>query len=366
MRANTITLACVLLLSLNAVGQTTPQELVNAWLGASCGNNDLSPLASQLQANGDAVLPLLIAAATQGPDAEYVTQVSTAAGASYDLLQSQLATGPIRGLTNTQSNWLSAITKDEIVSDQVNAAVLAYESRAVGGLAVVGGDQAIKILQQFANDPSSPLQSAAQAALASIGIVLDTTPPAINITTPSSGAIYTANQTLNAAYACTDFGSGVATCAAPVPNGTKIDTSPNGTSTVKTFTVNAIDAVGNASSLKTTYTVSCHYISFGVSPSTVSKGSTIKVTGTVVSCTPSSQTISEKFTLTGPLGRNCAKTSAVMFATPSFSIPGDTLRNISFPFFIPKSACSGTYTTSSTTLLGGTPIDTTSTTLTVQ
>jgi hypothetical protein len=139
-------LACMLLLALNAFGQAAPQDLVNGWLDGSCGNNDLSPLADQLKGNGDAVLPLLITAATQGPDAAYLARISTAAGQSYDLLQAQLASGSIRGLTNAQNNLLTTITKDQMVSDQVNAAVLAYESRALGGLAVVGGDQAIQIL----------------------------------------------------------------------------------------------------------------------------------------------------------------------------------------------------------------------------
>jgi len=198
------------------------------------------------------------------------------------------------------------------------------------------------------------------------GNMVDLKPPAISITTPINGATYKGNQTVNAAYACTDLGSGVATCTGTVPNGSKIDTSPNGTSTTKTFIVNAKDAVGNAATQLESYLVSCHYVALGVSPSTVPRGSKITVTGTVMSCTPGPQTISEKFTLTGPLGPSCAKTSTVMFTTPPFTLPAGTSQAISFPFLVPKSACAGTYTTTSTTLLGGTPIDFTSATLTVQ
>jgi len=198
------------------------------------------------------------------------------------------------------------------------------------------------------------------------GNMIDLKPPAISITTPSSGATYTANQTVKAAYACSDLGSGVASCTGTVPNGSRIDTSPNGTSTTKSFTVKAIDAIGNQSSQATTYTVSCHYMTLGINPSTVPKGSKITVTGTIMSCAHNAQTISEKFTLTGPLGRACARSSTVMFTTPPFTLPAGTSKTISFPSLVPKSACSGTYTTTATTLMGGTAIDSTSATLTVQ
>jgi len=199
------------------------------------------------------------------------------------------------------------------------------------------------------------------------GNMIDLKPPAINIATPVNGATYKANQTVNAAYACTDLGSGVATCTGPVPNGSKIDTTPMGTSKTKTFTVNATDAVGNPAAQLASYTISCHYVAFGISPSTVARGGKVTLTGNVMSCTNSAQTVSVKFSLTGPLGpKSCANTSTEMFTTPPFTIQAGTSRTISFPLIIPKSACAGTFTTTATTLLGGTPVDSTSATLRVQ
>jgi len=199
------------------------------------------------------------------------------------------------------------------------------------------------------------------------GINIDETPPTIGITTPANGATYTSNQLVNAAYACNDAVSGVATCSGTVPSGSKIDTAPSGVSTTKTFTVNAADVAGNATSQLVSYQVSCHYVALGISPSTVSRGSTVKVTGTVMSCTNVAQTVSVKFTLTGPLGpKSCANTGTVMFTTPPFTIQVGTPKSVSFPFLIPKSACSGTFITTATTLIGGVPVDSISATLTVQ
>jgi len=82
--------------------------------------------------------------------------------------------------------------------------------------------------------------------------MIDKKPPVITITTPAAGGTYIINQPVAAAYGCTDGGSGLATCVGTVANGSNIDTSTVGT---KTFTVNATDNVGNASSTTVTYYV---------------------------------------------------------------------------------------------------------------
>jgi hypothetical protein len=88
-------------------------------------------------------------------------------------------------------------------------------------------------------------------------VILDTTPPAISITIPIK-TTYLLNQAINANYACTDGGSGVATCTGTVANGSSIDTSSVGG---KTFTVNATDRVGNVSPPQSvTYTVTANFV----------------------------------------------------------------------------------------------------------
>lgn len=79
----------------------------------------------------------------------------------------------------------------------------------------------------------------------------DVTPPAITITSPAATS-YVLNQAVTANYSCSDTGSGVASCAGPVTNGSNIDTAPVG---AKTFTVNASDVAGNKSSKSVNYNV---------------------------------------------------------------------------------------------------------------
>ena len=209
---------------------------------------------------------------------------------------------------------------------------------------------------------------AGNVTLAKVLLNIDKSPPAIGVSTPATGATYAANQVVNAAYACNDYlGSGVATCTGTVPTGSKIDTAPSGPSTAKTFSVNSTDVAGNPASQLVSYVVSCHYLALGISPSTVSRGSIATITGTVMSCKNAAQTVSVKFTLTGPLGpKSCATTSTEMFTSPQFTIAAGTSKTISFPFFIPKSACAGPFTITTTTLVAGTPVDSTSAILTVQ
>lgn len=84
-----------------------------------------------------------------------------------------------------------------------------------------------------------------------ITVRLDTVAPSITITGPTAST-YLVNQSVNAAYSCSDATSGVATCAGPVANGSPFDTSTFGS---HTFTVNATDVATNPSSKSVTYTV---------------------------------------------------------------------------------------------------------------
>jgi hypothetical protein len=90
---------------------------------------------------------------------------------------------------------------------------------------------------------------------------VDGTPPAITITSPADGATFTRGTAVNASYSCTDAVAGVATCAGDVASGSPIDTSTDG---VHSFTVNATDNVGNASTQIVSYTV--------VAPATTTTG----------------------------------------------------------------------------------------------
>jgi hypothetical protein len=202
----------------------------------------------------------------------------------------------------------------------------------------------------------------------SLTLMTDTVPPAITLTTPPpSGGSYTARQRVQAAYGCVDTESGPATCAGTVANGSNIDTTPtDGLSTTKTFTVNSTDNVGNAATPSTTtYTVSCNYASVTLSPAAITRPAFAIVTTSVMDCKTAPQTVKVKFTLSGPLGRNCSDSDTVMFTTPSFTIRSGTSSSFWLPFFVGRNVCAGTYTLITTTLQGSSTIDTVTSTLMV-
>jgi hypothetical protein len=204
-------------------------------------------------------------------------------------------------------------------------------------------------------------------------IGVDTQAPSITLVTPPGpqppfpSAIYPANSTVYASYSCNDGnGSGYKTCAGPVPSGNKIDTKPTGgISTTKTFTVTSTDFAGNMSAATATYYVSCHYVQFGVSPTTVARGGTVKVTTSIMDCKSSNQKLTIQLQLSGPLGRNCSQATLPMFSFPLI-VPAGTSKSFSFPVTIPKCQCGGTFTLTTTTLVNQMQVDQTSVSLTVQ
>jgi len=90
------------------------------------------------------------------------------------------------------------------------------------------------------------------------GNKIDKRPPAISISAPTA-TNYLLHQSVPAQYQCTDNGSGVASCSGTVANNAAINTAAVG---ANTFTVNASDAVGNASSASVAYNV--RYASGGI------------------------------------------------------------------------------------------------------
>ena len=202
-------------------------------------------------------------------------------------------------------------------------------------------------------------------------INVDQTAPSISLLTPPgpqpafASATYAANSTVSANYSCTDTGSGLATCVGTVPSGSKIDTMPAGISTQKTFTVNATDVAGNSASTSATYYVSCHYVQFGVSPTTVSRGGRVTVSGAVMDCQSSNQKLTLQLALSGPLGKNCSNASLPVLSVP-LTIPAGTSTKFSFPVSIPKCQCGGTFTLTTTTLVNKVQVDQSTVSLTVK
>jgi probable HAF family extracellular repeat protein len=188
------------------------------------------------------------------------------------------------------------------------------------------------------------------------------TAPSIQVTTPAGGATYTLNQTVSANYSCT--GASVLTCIGPVANGGVIDTSSLGS---KTFTVNATVSAGPSAVQTVTYNVVdvCHYTWFTLNPSTVPLGGSTKVTANLHSCSNISQKVVLQFAWTVPAPGSCTSNKTVVLTTPAFLLKPQTSISFTFPLLIPKKICTGTYTVSAATLVGGVVADTISSSLTV-
>lgn len=122
------------------------------------------------------------------------------------------------------------------------------QTSVAGATAVISiAADGVTTIQGIARDDTGNASS-----VATLVVKVDRTPPSIAIVAPAAQG-YALNQPVAAAYSCTDGGSGVASCAGPVPTGANMTTSAAGS---YTFTVNATDQVGNASTAAISYSVS--------------------------------------------------------------------------------------------------------------
>jgi hypothetical protein len=80
----------------------------------------------------------------------------------------------------------------------------------------------------------------------------DSVAPAIQLKKPANNATYAQNQTVTAAYGCTDATSGVASCTGSVAVGANIPTATLG---AHTFSVTATDNAGNSVTKSVSYSV---------------------------------------------------------------------------------------------------------------
>lgn len=76
--------------------------------------------------------------------------------------------------------------------------------------------------------------------------------PTVTLSAPANGSIYLLNQAVAVNYSCVDGGSGLSSCSGTVASGASLDTSSVGS---KSFTVTAIDALGNKTLDTNNYTV---------------------------------------------------------------------------------------------------------------
>jgi len=84
------------------------------------------------------------------------------------------------------------------------------------------------------------------------GNKIDRVNPVVTLTTPTDGAVYMFNDVVTGSFTCSDDASGVTSCAGTSASGAPIDTASSG---AKVFSVTAIDAAGNATTVAVTYAV---------------------------------------------------------------------------------------------------------------
>jgi hypothetical protein len=142
------------------------------------------------------------------------------------------------------------------------------------------------------------------------GIKIDMRAPAIQLTAPAAQR-YILGARVQATYACTDGGAGLAYCAGPVASGAAIDTAAVGT---RTFTVNAVDHLGNASIAAVDYSVG-----YGVLP--LFDASRAFKAGSAVSLAVA---------LTDATGRNVSSPSIVVTALKLTRLQDGTTMNLGF------------------------------------
>ena len=130
------------------------------------------------------------------------------------------------GLANSSDAWFSLVTAVAAGAEDANASTNSRIVCDVAGNCATAG----------------PIS----------GNKIDRKAPVIIVTAPAHGAVYQLNQVVNAAYGCSDAGSGSCMSAGTVANLSPIDTATLGS---KTFVVNASDAVGNLSSTTVNYEV---------------------------------------------------------------------------------------------------------------
>jgi hypothetical protein len=188
----------------------------------------------------------------------------------------------------------------------------------------------------------------------SLAYSVDDTAPTISISVPKSGATYTANSTVPSNFQCADSGSGIGPSGCNGP--AQVNTTPtNGILTPQTFTVTATDNVGNTTSQTVNYSISCLYAENTISPSTLVRGKTFTITPALTNCTNSWQALTVSVVLSGPMGQSCATKSQTLVNKLTLPIPPSRSFSFTFgPFTVPKTACAGSYTFTTTSSNKGT------------
>jgi hypothetical protein len=168
----------VFLLASRPGSAQTTDDLLSDWLLTDCETGVEGVLESAISQSGTQLVSSLVQAAQNGPDSSLLLQIQNKAGQQFDAVMAYLGSGGGNeiGLTTADIQGMQQTTRADFVAQQVNDAVLSYETRAVVGLGIIGGPTALQALQSLAQNTASPLQAVAQDALQHLQANNNTTP----------------------------------------------------------------------------------------------------------------------------------------------------------------------------------------------
>lgn len=235
-------------------------EVVN-WLLLDCGTTGGAQAAEQLKAGGSPAVSQLNDAAVQGPSSEILARRAESVRSLMVEMQTAVQQGNRWGATPEQVRVLQSRSVEDVVTRDTETFTRFYRKRALQGLGVVGGPEAVQALRTFIESSGDPnLLTVARTVLASIS---DGIPPlTVPTLTPNPNAAGWNKSDVSLVLTATDNdgGSGVkqivysATGAQPIGSTVMMGPvvsqviSAEGVTTVAFF---ATDNAGNAEPVNT-------------------------------------------------------------------------------------------------------------------
>jgi hypothetical protein len=151
------------LAQLRALPEASREALV-VWLEHECGVGAREDHGAALRAIPGLTSGVLIEAYNRGPSPELERAHAAAFAQAYAARNAALAQeGALFDPADLER--LRSVTREEYVARRLGQARLNYRTNAVRGLGVVGGEDALRVLNAIAADAQSPMRAAAQAAI---------------------------------------------------------------------------------------------------------------------------------------------------------------------------------------------------------
>ena len=167
MAATVIALACMPVLAQPRYGLGPDAYAVfSRWMTSSCVGDEAQALNDALRRYRAELAPAFRQALADGPPAETLRDVRTAAESRYtELAKFPIDTYRVEGVTAEALAQNRRVSRQSYVADQAQRYATGYRSNAVAGLAIVGGPQTRAVLSRLAARRGDPLALSATEAI---------------------------------------------------------------------------------------------------------------------------------------------------------------------------------------------------------